>query len=127
MIAAALFVLAMQAAPAVDQASDVVAIGQRLEKGFKGGVKFDKNGAQCSIKTSTGDADIDRIGCGALEVCFPQFQSRFEATRDRAIRPEVRKVMQGALNQELAACFARERTSGIAALVAKRRAARGGR
>jgi hypothetical protein len=126
-ILSTLLMLQAATAPLPIVNNDVVVIGQRLEKDFKANVKFDKNGPQCRVAKSTGDAEIDRIGCTALEVCFPQFQSRFEATRDRAIRPEVRKVMQGALNQELAGCFAGERTSGIAALAAKRRAARGGR
>lgn len=123
MILAALLLL--QATPAPD-AEEVVVLGQRLERTFKAGVRFGKDGARCKIAKSTGDAEIDRIGCRAMEVCFPPFQSRFEATRDRAIRPEVRKVMQSALNQELTACFKRERTDGIAALVARRRAARSG-
>ena len=123
MILAALLLL--QAAPAAD-AHEVVVIGPRLERAFKANVRFRADGPQCKIGTSTGDAEIDRIGCRALEVCFPPFQSRFAATRDRAIKPSTRKVMQGALNQELTACFKRERTDGIAALVARRRAARRG-
>ena len=118
--------LMLQAAPASGAAEDVVVIGQRLERAFKANVTFDKGGARCKVARATGDAEIDRGGCTALTACFPQFQSRFEATRDRAIRPEVRKVMQGALNQELAGCFGRERNSGIAALAARRRAARTG-
>lgn len=121
MILAALLLL--QTAPAPVPADDIVVIGQRLQKNFKASVKFGKDGARCRISRSTGDVEIDRIGCTAIETCFPQYQSRYHATRDRAIRPDVRKVMQAALNQELSSCMSAQYKAGTAALAAKRKGA----
>ncbi|WP_326525443.1 hypothetical protein [Sphingomonas sp.] len=113
--------LALQAAPAPAPADEVTVIGQRLEKDWSGRVRFTKSGTKCDIRKSTGDAEIDRIGCTAMERCFPQYQARYQAANDRAVRPDVKKVMQAALNQELTACVTSERKAGIAALAAKRR------
>lgn len=77
----------------------------------------------CKTRTSTGDAALDRVGCTAMEHCTPQFDSRFAGTQDRAIRPEVKKVMIAALNAELARCVESERKAGIAALATKRQGA----
>ncbi len=107
-----LAMLLMLQAPATDAAATV---GQRLST-WRGALKD----GTCRTRTSTGDAEIDRIGCAAMERCTPQFESRYQGAQDRAIRPEVKKVMIAALNGELAKCVDSERKAGIAALVAKR-------
>ena len=123
MIALAMLFAAQAAAAApVDQ---VVVIGQRLDR-FRAQVAFGKSGPQCRIKVSTGDAEIDRVGCQAIEVCWPAFDSRMAATRDRAIKPSTRKIMQSALNDELRSCFAGQTKAGVAELAARRTAAGGG-
>jgi hypothetical protein len=118
----AAFLMVQAAAPA-PPADDIVVIGQRLQRDFKARVDFGKAGARCRVTKSTGDAAIDRIGCTALEVCFPQYRSRFDGTTDRAIRPDVRKVMREALNAELTSCVDAQHRTGVAALVAQRRRA----
>ncbi|WP_394653679.1 hypothetical protein [uncultured Sphingomonas sp.] len=110
MILAALLML--QAAPAVD---DGATIGARLQN-WRGSL----SDGTCKTRKSTGDLQIDRIGCAAMERCVPQFESRYAGAQDRAIRPEVKKVMQAALNGELTKCIDSERKTGIAALVAQR-------
>ncbi|MFD1786061.1 hypothetical protein ACFSC3_00600 [Sphingomonas floccifaciens] len=111
MILAALLML-QAAAPAID---DAAAIGQRLST-WRGTLKD----GVCKTRKTTGDAEVDRIGCSAMERCTPQFESRYAGAQDRAIRPEVKKVMIAALNGELTKCVDSERKAGIAALVAKR-------
>lgn len=107
--------LMLQAAPAVD---DGAAIGARLQN-WRGSL----SDGTCKTRKSTGDPQIDRIGCAAMERCVPQFESRYAGAQDRAIRPEVKKVMLAALNGELAKCVESERKTGIAALIAKRQGA----
>ncbi len=101
---------------------DIVVIGQRLQRDFKADVRFGKAGAACKIRKSTGDAEIDRIGCTAMTTCFPQYQSRYQGTGDRAIKPETRKVMRAALNGEFTRCVDRQHQALIAELAARRRA-----
>ncbi len=114
MILAALLLL--QVAPSAD---DVVVIASKLER-FRAQMVFAKSGAQCRIRTSTGDAAIDRIGCKAIEMCWPSYDSRMAATGDRAIKPSTRKIMRSALNDELRSCFTGQTKAGIAELAAKR-------
>lgn len=116
MILALLLMIQAAPAPATDE---VVVIASKLDR-FRAQMAFGKSGAQCRIKTSTGDAEIDRIGCKAIEVCWPTFDSRMAATNDRAIKPSTRKIMQSALNDELRTCFAGQTKAGIADLAAKR-------
>jgi len=110
--------LMLQAAAPPPATDEVTVIGQRLQA-WRGTYK---NGI-CKIRKSSGDAEVDRIGCAAMERCVPQFESRYAGAQDRAIRPEVKKVMLAALNGELAKCVDSERKTGIAALVAKRQGA----
>jgi len=118
--------LALQAAPApgVDAGDDIVVIGQRLQRDFRANLRFQADGPQCRVTRSTGDAELDRIGCAAMTTCFPQFQSRFQASGDRAISPKTRKVMQAALNAELTSCVTGQHKTLIADLRAKRRVAK---
>jgi hypothetical protein len=100
--------LLLQAAPAADA---VTVIAQRLDR-FRAQVAFGKAGSECRIN--------DRVGCAAIEVCYPSFESRMAATSDRAIRPATRKVMRAALNDELRTCFTNQSKAGIDALAAQR-------
>ncbi|URW74510.1 hypothetical protein M9980_07915 [Sphingomonas donggukensis] len=113
MILAAL--LMMQAAPAATEA----AMATRLDQRWRGSLK----GGACVTKRSTGDVDVDRIGCSAMETCQPQFDSRLQAAGDRAIPAGTKKVMRAALTAELAKCVTDARRAGIAALSAQRGAA----
>lgn len=123
-----LLALALQAAsppPPVDTAEEIVVIGEKL-KTWRAGIRFGKAGATCKIKTSTGDAEIDRIGCTAIEQCWPQFLSGFEATRAKGVAAEDRKAKTAELNQALGACVTAKRDALIADLADRRVAARSG-
>jgi hypothetical protein len=111
-----LSLLLLQAAPS----DDIVVTAERL-KAFKASVT--ERG--CKVRTSTGDAALDRIGCEAMQTCFPQYQSRYQATSDRRLKSSTKKVMRAALNGELTTCVEGEHRRGIAALAAERKATNG--
>lgn len=120
--------LALQAAappPSAGAAEEVVVIGEKL-KTWRAAIRFGKAGATCKIKASTGDAAIDRIGCSAIEQCWPQFLPGFEATRAKGIAAEARKAKTAELNQALGACVIARRDVLIAELADRRVAARSG-
>ena len=98
-------------------------IGQKL-KTWRASTSFGKGGAKCKIKQSTGDAEIDRIGCAAIEQCWPQFLPGFEATRANGISVAQRKAREAELNQALGECMVGKRDAMIAELAEKRVAAR---
>jgi len=102
-------------APVPAPGADVTVITRRLST-WRGSIRR----GTCRTRASTGDVAIDRIACSAMEVCVPQFESRAAAAGDRAIRPEVRKVMMTALNADLAKCMDGRHKAGVAALAAER-------
>ena len=104
-------------------AEEIVVIGEKL-KAWRAEIRFTKTGANCKIKVSTGDAAIDRIGCAAMEQCWPDFLPRFEATRAKGVAAADRKARTAALNTELGACVMDRREALIAELADARVAGR---
>ena len=118
--------LALQTAappPAETVAEEVVVIGEKI-KAWRATMRLSKTGAECKVKVSTGDAAIDRIGCTAMERCWPDFLPRFEATRAKDVTAADRKVRTAALNKQLGTCVMARRDAAIAALADQRVAAR---
>ncbi|OYY64849.1 hypothetical protein [Sphingomonas sp. 28-62-11] len=121
MFAAALLFVAPQvvAAETSDVADEVIVVGRRL-KNWRGKASFKGSTATCKTTISTGDQEIDGIGCQALEVCLPPLQGRVDASNAKGIKPAVRKKMVTALNSDLAACVRERRDVLIADLVDRR-------
>jgi len=115
--------LTAQTVPDPETGQEIVVIGQKL-KAWRAKVDFGKKGATCKIKQSTGDAEIDRIGCTAMEQCWPDFMPGFEATRAKGISAADRAAKTAALNQALGTCVMAKRETLVAALADKRATAR---
>lgn len=122
-----LLALALQTAaappPDAQVAEEIVVIGEKI-KTWRAAIRFGKKGTECTVKVSTGDAAIDRIGCAAMEQCWPEFLPRFEATRARGVTAADRKARTAALNKELGNCVMARRDAAIAELADQRVAAR---
>ena len=101
--------------PADPVAEEVVVIGEKM-KTWRATMRLSKKGAECKVKVSTGDAAIDRIGCTAMEQCWPEFLPRFEATRAKDVTDADRKTRTAALNKELGTCVMARRDAAIAEL-----------
>ena len=71
-------------APAVPD--EIVVIGNRL-KGWKGRITPAGRGLRCVTTTSSGDAEVDRIGCGAMVTCFTRDRARLTAEASRRRQP----------------------------------------
>ncbi|WP_337847568.1 hypothetical protein [Sphingomonas sp.] len=110
--------LALQAAapPAADPvAEEVVVIGEKM-KTWRGQISSGKNGVVCKVKVSTGDPALDRIGCTAMEQCWPDFLPRYKATRSKGVTAKDRKACTAALDQELSTCVTARHEAAIAEL-----------
>ena len=105
---------------------EIVVVGDRL-KSWKG--KFAVRGSRSTCKTtvSTGDAEIDAIGCQAMATCLPPMQTRIMASDAKGIEPDARKKIKEALGRELARCSQDRRDMLVAALVDRRFEARQGK
>ncbi len=114
-----LLAIALQTAtappPETQVAEEIVVIGEKM-KTWRATMRLSKKGAECTVKVSTGDAAIDRIGCTAMEQCWPDFLPRFEATRAKDVTAADRKTRTAALNKELGTCVMAKRETAIAEL-----------
>ncbi len=118
-----LIALALQtaAAPPPEGAveEEIVVIGEKM-KAWRATMRLSKKGADCKVRVSTGDPAIDRIGCTAMEQCWPEFLPHFEATRAKDVTAAERKTRTDALNKELGTCVMARRDAAIAELADRR-------
>jgi hypothetical protein len=109
------------ATPAED---DIVVIGNKL-KGWAGKVSETIGIRSCRTTKSTGDKEVDAIGCRVLTDCFVPMKPRMIAAAKAAGRDaEKRKSAQAPLNAELTICFKERRTALITELLDRRAEAR---
>ncbi|WP_397603240.1 hypothetical protein [Sphingorhabdus sp.] len=108
-------------APAED---DIVVIGNKLKVwNGKGGVTFGIR--RCRTTKSTGDKEIDNIGCRVMIDCLLPMKPRIIGAAKAAGRDaEKRKAAQAPLNAELTACVNARRAALINELLDRRAAKR---
>jgi hypothetical protein len=109
--------------PAVEQ--DITVIGQRLRRWT---ARYEVRGSRVSCRTrrSTGDREIDAIGCSAFAACILQFRPRIEESDRTNLESSVRRRMKDAIQRDLAACVDARRDELIAELADRRFRARTG-
>jgi hypothetical protein len=123
MIAALLLIAAQDVPAAAPQAEDEITVIARKLKAWRGSLKFEKGVATCKVRSSSGDREIDAIGCAAMTTCFPRYMPRFEAVlANKTLDAEARKRANAPINAEVTACFTAEHEAGIKALADKRAA-----
>ena len=120
-----LALLAMQVPPPgisapVDPAADeIVVIGRKL-KTWRGSVRSNRRGTSCRTRTSSGDPQIDAIGCAAMLHCWPATLPRFQASTAKGIAPADRKRLQTDANAALVSCLTIEHRTRVEALADRR-------
>jgi hypothetical protein len=109
--------------PAVEQ--DITVIGQRLGRWT---ARYEVRGSRVSCRTrrSTGDSEIDAIGCRAFETCILQFRPRIDESDRTDLEGSVRRRMKEAIRRDLGTCVDARRDELIAELADRRFRARGG-
>lgn len=108
-----------EATPPVDE--DIVVVGRRLS-GWKGKARDTFGIKSCRTTQSTGDPEIDRIGCRVLIDCLSaNKRDMFAASKAAGRDPEKRRLAMAPVNARLSACFKERRESLVAELVAQRR------
>ena len=116
--------LAMQAlqiaAPAQPPSADVVVIGQRL-KTWKGKVgDAARSPVRCRTVKSTGDRDVDAIGCRTMVECFSKMRGRITALGDRRQPKAAREMLRASVERDIGACVD-ERHDALVAELAEHR------
>ena len=109
------------AEPAVQE--EITVIGRKL-RDWRGSLKTRNGTVRCVTRKSTGDREIDQIGCDAMVTCFPRFEGEFKAvlstTRDKAARSR----MNAEISQRLATCVEQRHDELVQALADQRAAQR---
>jgi hypothetical protein len=123
-----LLLSAGQAAPAPRPpavAQDITVIGQRLRRWT---ARYEVRGSRVSCRTrrSTGDGEIDAIGCRAFEACILQLRPRIEESDRTDLERSVRRDMKEAIRRDLGTCVDARRDALIADLADRRFRARSG-
>ena len=87
---------------------EIVVMGHKLDR-WSG--KFEIRGARrkCSTKTSSGDPEIDAVGCQAFLTCADQYQPETDASDERGIDPSTRRARKEALIAHMRDCIADQR------------------
>jgi hypothetical protein len=98
---------------------DIVVIARKLDNWTgKFSIKGDK--VKCATKNSTGDKEIDAIGCAAMVQCLPAFQPRITASDNAALDKSVRLAMKAEIKSELTTCVKATRADLVSALAQRR-------
>jgi hypothetical protein len=97
----------------------IVVIGEKLKR-WTGSAQQKDGQWVCRTKRSTGDVEIDRIGCDAMNSCLNLMEpERLEIWKDKDKKR--RKLLYAAFYKDkLTPCVAERRSDGIAALAAQR-------
>jgi hypothetical protein len=122
-IVSTLLALAVQTSPTPDAGTpeerEIVVIGRQL-RDWRGTWRLRSGKVACKTVTSTGDAEIDRIGCQAMINCIEPKVAAITAItaekKDRAtVQTRINEVIQGQMT-----CLETERNQGIDTLAAAR-------
>ena len=118
-IVMALVVMSAQPVIAAPRESEIIVIGQRL-RDWRGRFRTSEGQFYCSTTRSTGDAEIDGIGCTTASTCYHKHQPQVIAAFNGSTPRSIRKAARRAIEQQLTACHRAERERLIDALVERR-------
>ena len=100
-----------------DVPRDVVVIGERLKR-WSGIISSNPLGTHCRTTQSTGNEQVDAIGCRAFSICWPDARRRIKDIRDKRRDPADRARIKTEAEAAFTACTQTQRTLFIAQLVA---------
>ncbi len=109
--------------PPVD--NEIVVLGNKL-RDWRGSWRVRDGVVKCKTKRSTGDREIDAIGCGAMVTCMTPLVPQWQAIEDADLpKDELEGRLNGLLQSaNVGDCFAIVREQSISALAAARRSKR---
>lgn len=123
--------LLLQAAPAVEPvpgpgasqteqvSEEIVVIGRRLVN-WRGNWKVRKGVVVCKTTRSTGDREIDAIGCRALTECVTPLLPRMKAISEMELSKREKTRRLNEAGQPIGPCITEKRNVAIDALASKR-------
>jgi hypothetical protein len=99
----------------------IVVMGRKLDQWVG---KFEILGShrKCRTTKSSGDAEIDGIGCQAFLICADQYQAETDASDEKGIDQPTRRVRRQIVIAHMQACIADRRKILLAQLHERRQA-----
>ena len=119
---------ALAVAPATQQAqvrNEVVVLGAKLAN-WKATVQSKRGRVACITQTSSGDRDVDAIGCTAMTSCIDRSLPTLLASGDKKRPRAERKALNAAAANQIKDCTMARRDALLAALAERRFEARQG-
>ncbi|RZI60448.1 MAG: hypothetical protein EOP14_01210 [Pseudomonas sp.] len=116
--------LLAQQANVESEQKEIVVVGQRLLH-WKGEYAIRGSKLRCSTKNSSGDRDIDALGCAAFDACADQLAFRIAETDEKNLSKEVRLSMKESVKRDLSICVAETRVVLISDLARQRQGVHG--
>lgn len=101
---------------------EIRVIGRKL-RDWRGTLKLGDHATPCVTKRSTGDAQIDQIGCDAMTACVPAFEAELKDSYTGKTDKAARERRAADITRRMTACFESQHDVRVAEL-ADRRAAR---
>lgn len=102
---------------------EIRVIGRKL-RDWRGAIKLGDHAAACVTKRSTGDRDIDQIGCDAMTACVPTFEAELKDAYTRTPDKAAQAQRTADIARRMTACFESRHDASIAALADRRAAER---
>ena len=99
--------------------NEIVVIGDKL-KNWTAKVRSKDGKWTCKTTRSTGDVQIDAIGCDAMTFCMKATEMAVEMQAIQQLKRKERKARQKALNKAFGSCTFEKRADMINELAARR-------
>ncbi|WP_010543332.1 hypothetical protein [Sphingomonas elodea] len=102
---------------------EIVVIGRKL-RDWRGKLDLSARGTRCLTKRSTGDREVDQIGCDAMMICVPKFEAELKAALNQSKDKASRERANADVSRRITLCFQTEHDRRSAALAERRVALR---
>ena len=87
---------------------------------WQGSLDASDGAMRCITAVSSGDAEIDAVGCTALKTCVPRFRERLVASNDAGLDAATRVRLSREIRGEITECLTGERDRLAQDLAARR-------
>ena len=121
LIATSLLAATPVAQPPEGTEPPIVVIARKLDN-WRGDWRINKGAFTCRTTRSSGDRDVDAVGCQAIQRCIGPQVSALRSLSASKLRKDEKRRQMNALIQSSAPCMSTKRNEAIAELAARRSA-----
>jgi hypothetical protein len=101
---------------------EIIVVGEKLDR-WRGEFSLRGDKFKCKTKRSSGDEQIDPLGCQAIRLCIVPLQSRLTESDNKALGVARQKELKKEIFDDLGVCVKETRAKLVADFVAQRKPA----